>query len=81
MSTMRCGEASPSMGSISACSTTQSEARWDVKRTEYLECGTRPHEDGGGPEGTPVDSRDEPGGRLDAAAIAAVIDAVILGDA
>ena len=50
------------------------KARWDVKRTEYLECGIGPHEDGGGPEGTLIETRDEPGGRLDATAIAAVID-------
>ena len=45
------------------------------------EVRNRPHEDGGGPEGTLVESRDEPGGRLDAATIATVIDGVILGDA
>ena len=57
------------------------KARWDLKRTEYLECGIGPHEDGGGPEGTLIESRDQPGGRLDAAAIASVIDGVILGEA
>ena len=54
-------------------------ARWEAKRAEYLECGIGPHEDGGGPEGTLIETHDEPGGRLDAAAIASVIDAVILG--
>ena len=54
-------------------------ARWEGKRAEYLECGIGPHEDGGGLEGTLIESRDEPGGRLDAAAIASVIDGVILG--
>ena len=54
-------------------------ARWEVKRAEYLACGIGPHEDGGGPEGTLIETRDEPGGRLDAAAIASVIDGVILG--
>ena len=54
-------------------------ARWEAKRAEYLECGIGPHEDGGGPEGTLIETRDEPGGRLDAAAIASVIDGVILG--
>ena len=54
-------------------------ARWEAKRAEYLECGIGPHEDGGGPEGTLIETRDEPGGRLDAAAIALVIDGVILG--
>ena len=54
-------------------------ARWEGKRAEYLECGIGPHEDGGGPEGTLIETRDEPGGGLDAAAIALVIDGVILG--
>ena len=54
-------------------------ARWEGKRAEYLECGIGLHEDGGGPEGTLIETRDEPGGRLDAAAIASVIDGVILG--
>ena len=54
-------------------------ARWEAKRAEYLECGIGLHEDGGGPEGTLIETRDEPGGRLDAAAIASVIDGVILG--
>ena len=54
-------------------------ALWERKRTEYLECGIGPHEDGGGPEGTLIETRDEPGGGLDAAAIASVIDEVILG--
>ena len=53
-------------------------ARWDGKRTEYLECGIGPHEDGGGPEGTLIETRDEPGGGLDASAIASVIEGVIL---
>ncbi len=55
------------------------KARWEGKRAEYLACGIEPHEDGGGPEGTLIETRDEPGGRLDAAAIASVIDGVILG--
>ena len=54
-------------------------ARWERKRAEYLRCGIGPHEDGGGAEGTLIETRDEPGGRLDAAAIASVIDDVILG--
>ncbi len=54
-------------------------ARWEVKRAEDLACGIGPHEAGGGPEGTPIETRDEAGGRLDAAAIASVIDGVILG--
>ena len=54
-------------------------ARWEKKRAEYYKNGIRPPEDGGGPEGTLIETRDEPGGRLDAAAIASVIDGVILG--
>ena len=54
-------------------------ARWEGKRAEYLECGIGPHEDGGGPEGTLIETRDESGGGLDAAKIASVIDGVILG--
>ena len=54
-------------------------ARWEGKRTEYLRCGIGSHEDGGGPEGTLVETRDEPGAGLDAAAIASVIDGVLLG--
>ena len=54
------------------------KARWEGKRAEYLECGIGRHEDGGGPEGTLIETRDEPGGGLDAAAIASVIDGVIL---
>ena len=55
-------------------------ARWEKKRAEYLENGIRPPEGGGGPEGTLIETRDDRGGRLDAAAIASVIDGVILGD-
>ena len=53
--------------------------RWKRKRTEYLACGIGSHENGGGPEGTLIETRDEPGGGLDAATIASVIDEVILG--
>ena len=49
-------------------------SRWERKRTEYLEAGIKPHEDGGGPNGTLTETR----GRLDSAAIASVIDGVIL---
>ena len=52
--------------------------RWERKRAEYIECGIRPHEDGGGSEGTLIETGDEPGGKLDAAAIASIIDGVIL---
>ena len=54
-------------------------ARWEQKRAEYLECGIGPSEDGGGPEGILIETSDEPGGSLDATAIASAIDGVILG--
>lgn len=54
-------------------------ARWEAKRAEYLESGIAPYGDGGGARGTLIETRDEPGGGLDAAAIASVIDRVILG--
>ena len=54
-------------------------ARWERKRAEYVQCGIWAHEEGGGPEGTLIETRDEPGGRLDAGAIASLIDEVILG--
>lgn len=53
--------------------------RWERKRTEYLEAGIRPYGDGGGPNGTLIETRDEIGGKLDATAIVSVIDKVILG--
>ena len=54
-------------------------ARWEQKRVEYLECGIGLSEEGGGPEGILIETRDEPGGSLDATAIASAIDGVILG--
>jgi hypothetical protein len=53
-------------------------ARWQRKLAEYLEAGIKPHEDGGGSDGTLIETRDEAGGGLDAAGIAALIDRVIL---
>jgi hypothetical protein len=55
-------------------------ARWERKRAEYLAAGIGPHEDRGGPEGTLIETRDDPGGGLDAAAIAALIATVLLGE-
>ena len=55
------------------------EVRWEGKRAEYLRCKIKPHEEGGGPKGTLIETHDAPGGGLDAAAIASVIDEVILG--
>ncbi|GIW53803.1 MAG: hypothetical protein KatS3mg082_0207 [Nitrospiraceae bacterium] len=53
-------------------------SRWEHKRAEYLEFGIRPYEEGGGPEGTLIETRDEPGGGLDSAKIAALIETLML---
>jgi hypothetical protein len=52
--------------------------RWRRKRAEYLAAGIEPHEEGGGPEGTLIETRDAPGGGLDASAIANVIETVLM---
>jgi len=54
-------------------------ARWERKRAEYLAAGIRPHENGGGPEGALIETRDDPRGGLDAGRIAKLIDEVVLG--
>jgi hypothetical protein len=54
-------------------------SRWERKRADYFAAGIKRHEDGGGPDGTLIETRDAPGGGLDAAAIASLIDTVILG--
>ena len=54
------------------------ELRWERKRSEYLACGILPYVKGGGPEGSLIETRDQKGGKLDAAAIAKLIDDVIL---
>jgi len=53
-------------------------ARWERKRAEYLAAGIKPWQEGGGQEGTLIETRDESGGGLDAAKIAKVIDDVLL---
>ena len=53
-------------------------ARWARKRAEYVESGIAHHKDGGGPRGTLIETRDEPSGGLDAAAIASLIDGLDL---
>jgi len=55
------------------------QTRWERKRAEYFAAGIRSHEEGGGPEGTLIETRDDPRGGLDAAAIAELIDKVLLG--
>ena len=52
-------------------------ARWERKRSEYLENGISPHLDGRGPQGTLIETHDQSGGGLDAATIASVINEVI----
>lgn len=54
-------------------------ARWERKQAEYFAAGIRSHKEGGGPEGTLIETRDDPKGGLDAAAIAQLIDDVLLG--
>ena len=53
--------------------------RWERKRAEYLAAGIRPHEEGGGPEGTLIETRDDARGGLDAGHMAKLIDEVVLG--
>ena len=54
------------------------KSRWERKRAEYLAAGIRPHAEGGGPEGTLIETRDYPNGGLDGTEIAKVIDDVLL---
>ena len=54
--------------------------RWERKRAEYLAYGILPHEAGGGPEGTLIETRDDSAGGLDATGIAQIIDGVLLGE-
>ena len=53
------------------------QARWERKRAEYLAAGIKPWQEGGGPEGTLIETCDQPGGGLDAAMIAKVIQEVL----
>jgi len=53
-------------------------ARWERKRAEYLAAGIRTHEEGGGSEGTLIETRDDARGGLDAKKIVKVIEDVIL---
>jgi len=54
-------------------------ARWDRKKAEYLAAGIRTHEEGGGPEGILIETRDDARGGLDGGHIANLIDEVVLG--
>ena len=56
-------------------------ARWKRKRKEYVASGILPYQDGGGPEGILIETRDDPSsGGLDAILIAEIIDKVLLGE-
>lgn len=55
------------------------QARWKRKLAEYRRSGIIPHDEGRGPQGTLIITRDEPGGRIDSAHIAKIIDEVICG--
>jgi len=51
-------------------------ARWTRKLQAYRRAGILPWEEGGGPNGSLVQTRDDPRGGLDAAALASVIEKV-----
>ncbi|MFC1529562.1 ATP-dependent RecD-like DNA helicase [Gemmatimonadota bacterium] len=53
-------------------------ARWERKREEYTEAGIKPYQSGGEQEGILIETRDQPGGGLDAAEIAELIDRIIM---
>ncbi len=52
-------------------------SRWEFKREEYIDAGICPHEDGGGPEGTLIETHDDPGGGLDSQPIANLIEKLL----
>ena len=52
-------------------------SRWERKRKEYIGAGIRPHEDGGGPEGTLIETHDDPGGGPDSNHIANLIEELL----
>ena len=53
--------------------------RWEWKKEEYRRAGILPWEEGGGEEGTLIETRDDPGGGLDAGVIRRLIDEVLRG--
>ena len=55
------------------------KTRWNRKRVEYQECVIGHLQDGGDQKETLIETHDEPGGKLDSAAIVLVTDRVILG--
>ena len=53
-------------------------SRWERKRAEYQRFGILPWNDGGGKKGTLIETRDDPGGALDAGRIAKLIEDVLM---
>jgi hypothetical protein len=53
-------------------------ARWDRKRQAYRQAGILSWEEGGGDAGTLIETRDEPGGALNAERLAKIIEDVVL---
>lgn len=51
--------------------------RWESKKAEYFDAGIRPWQGGGAEIGTLIETRDGPGGGLDAGAIASLIEKVL----
>lgn len=51
--------------------------RWERKREEYRKADILPWQEGGGENGTLIETRDDSGGALDAEAIAQVIEEVL----
>lgn len=51
--------------------------RWKRKLKEYLEAGIKPHEDGGGPAGSLIVTRDDENGGIDSAKITQLIEDVL----
>ena len=51
--------------------------RWEEKLDWYRRHGIRPHEEGGGPEGTVIVTRDEANGSIDSSKISKVINEVL----
>lgn len=54
-------------------------SRWERKKEEYRYFGILPYENGGGPEGTLIETFDDPSGALDSQRIAEITDSVLLG--
>jgi hypothetical protein len=54
------------------------KSRWEQRRAEYLAAGIRPLDDATGADKVLIETRDQPGGGLDAAEIAKVIDRMLL---